>query len=64
MAHDLAIRAGTLVTAIETFRVDIGIRGGSIVTIAESIADAQDLIDATDKIVMPGGIEAHCHIAQ
>ena len=64
MTHDLAIRGGTLATATETFRADIGIRDGRIVTIAEAITDAQDVIDATGKIVMPGGIEAHCHIAQ
>ena len=64
MTHDLAIRGGTLATATETYRADIGIRDGRIVTIAEAVTDAQDVIDATGKIVMPGGIEAHCHIAQ
>ena len=64
MAHDLAIRGGTLATATETFNADIGIRNGRIVTISEAITDAKDVIDATNHIVMPGGIEAHCHIAQ
>ena len=64
MAHDLAIRGGTLATATATFQADIGIRDGRIVTLAEAITDADDVIDATGKIVMPGGIEAHCHIAQ
>lgn len=64
MTHDLAIRGGTLATATETFRADIGIRDGRIVTVAEAVTDAADVIDATDRIVMPGGIEAHCHIAQ
>ena len=64
MAHDLAIRGGLLATATETYRADIGIRDGRIVTISEAITDAEDVINATDRIVMPGGIEAHCHIAQ
>jgi len=64
MAHDLAIRGGLLATATETFRADIGIRDGRIATISEAVTDAADVIDATDRIVMPGGIEAHCHIAQ
>ena len=64
MAHDLAIRGGLLATATETYRADIGIRDGRIVTISEAVTDAQDVIDATNRIVMPGGIEAHCHIAQ
>lgn len=63
MKHDLVIRGGTLVTATETFEADIGIRDGRITTLGESL-DGQDVIDATGKLVMPGGIEAHCHIAQ
>ena len=64
MEHDLAIRGGTLATATETFNADIGIRNGRIVTISEAITDAKDVIDATNRIVMPGGDETHCHIAQ
>jgi dihydropyrimidinase len=64
MSHDLAIRGGTLATATESFLADIGVRDGRIVTIADAVTDALDVIDATDQIVMPGGIEAHCHIAQ
>jgi len=64
MRHELAIRGGLIATATETFKADIGIRDGRIVTIAEEITDADDVIDATGRIVMPGGIEAHCHIAQ
>lgn len=64
MTHDLAIRGGLLATATDTFRADIGIRDGRIVTIAEAVTDADDVIDAKGHIVMPGGIEAHCHIAQ
>ena len=64
MRHELAIRGGLIATATESFHADIGIRNGRIVTIAEEITDAEDVIDATGHIVMPGGIEAHCHIAQ
>ena len=64
MRHDLAIRGGLVATATETFHADIGIRDGRIATLAESITDADDVLDATGRIVMPGGIEAHCHIAQ
>ncbi len=63
MRHDLAIRGGTVATSEATFRADIGIRDGLIATIAEAV-DADDVIDATGKLVLPGGIEAHCHIAQ
>ena len=63
MNLDLAIRGGTIATASDTFRADVGIRDGRVVAIAEAL-DAPDVIDATGKLVLPGGIEAHCHIAQ
>lgn len=63
MKHDLVIKGGTLVTASETFIADIGIKGEKIVTLGESL-NGYDEINADKKLVMPGGIEAHCHIAQ
>jgi dihydropyrimidinase len=63
MKHDLVIKGGTLVTASETFIADIGINGEKIVTLGESL-NGYDEINAEKKLVMPGGIEAHCHIAQ
>ncbi len=63
MTHDLVIRGGTLVTASETFMSDIGIRDGRIAAMGDGLK-GDDVIDAKGKLVMPGGIEAHCHIAQ
>ena len=61
---DLVIRGGTVATASDTFRADVGIRDGRIAALAESLDHAGDVIDATGKLVLPGGIEAHCHIEQ
>ncbi len=63
MTLDLVITGGTIATATDTFRADIGIRGGRIAAIGEGLS-APDTIDATGQLVLPGGIEAHCHIAQ
>ena len=63
MAYDLVIRNGTVATSSDTFRADVGIRGGRIVALADRL-DADDVIDASGRLVLPGGIEAHCHIAQ
>lgn len=63
MKHDLVIRGGTLATASESFRADIGIRDGRIATLGEGLS-GEEVIDATGRLVLPGGIEAHCHIAQ
>ena len=64
MTFDLAIRGGTLVTAADVVRADLGIVGGRISAIAERIGDAQRTIDATGRLVLPGGIDAHCHLDQ
>ncbi|MEO0359735.1 MAG: dihydropyrimidinase, partial [Pseudomonadota bacterium] len=60
---DLVVKGGTVATASDTFRADVGVRGGRIVSLGEDL-DAPDVIDAAGRLVLPGGIEAHCHIAQ
>ena len=61
---DLAIRGGTVVTAGDTVRADIGVRDGRIVAVAAGVADAARVIDASGLLVLPGGIDSHVHIAQ
>ena len=61
--HDLVIRGGTIATASDTYRADIGITGGKISALGHKL-DGRDSLDATARLVLPGGIEAHCHIAQ
>ena len=61
---DLKIANGTVANPSETFRADVAIRDGKIVAIGNGLGDAGRQIDATGKYVLPGGIEAHCHIEQ
>lgn len=61
---DLIIRNGTVVTAADETRCDIGIRGGRIVALAESLSGAKEEIDASGKYVLPGGVDSHCHLDQ
>ena len=61
---DLAIRGGTVVTAADVTRCDIGISHGRIAALASEINDASGVIDATGLLVMPGGIDSHVHLAQ
>lgn len=63
-AYDLAIRNGTVATASDVFKADIGIRDGKIVAIADTITDAREEIDAQGLLVLPGGIDSHVHISQ
>jgi dihydropyrimidinase len=61
---DVVIRGGTVVTAAETSRCDVGIRAGRVVALAEHLPDGARTIDAAGKLVLPGGIDAHCHLDQ
>src|SRR3712207_9500466 len=61
---DLAIRGGTVVTAADTFRADIGIRSERIVTVSDKVEGGAREIDASGLLVLPGGIDSHVHIAQ
>jgi dihydropyrimidinase len=61
--YDLIIKGGTVVNAADITRADVGIRGGRIVALAESLTGGP-AIDATGRYVMPGGVDSHCHIDQ
>ncbi len=64
MTFDTIIRGGTVVTASDTFCCEIGIRGGRIAALGENLGEAGEIVDATGRLVMPGGIDSHVHIAQ
>lgn len=60
---DCKIVNGTIVTAADTYRAEVGIAGGEVVQIAKKIAvDAPDVLDARGCYVMPGGIDIHTHL--
>ena len=61
--YDLIIRGGTVVTASDQFRADIGIRAGRIAALAEHLEGGPTL-DAGGLMVLPGGVDGHCHIEQ
>src|SRR3569623_685528 len=61
---DLVVRGGTVVSAERTVQADIGVRGGKIVEVRAGLAAGAEEIDARGKLVMPGGIDSHCHVEQ
>ena len=64
MKFDRTIRNGTIATASETRRGDIGIRHGRIAAMEDRLPAADDDIDAAGLLVLPGGIDSHCHVEQ
>lgn len=62
--YDTVVRGGTAVLPGGSVRADIGIRGGRIAAIADAISsqDADDVVDAKDRLVVPGGVDAHFHL--
>lgn len=58
---DVVIRNGTLVTASDTFPADVGIRNGKIVILGQDL-QGSNIIDATDLLVIPGGVDPHVHL--
>ena len=63
-ALDLVITGGTVATASDTFACDVGVRDGRIVALGEELGEAREIIDARGRLVLPGGIDSHVHIAQ
>ncbi len=63
-AYDLVIRGGTVASATDTFAADIAVQGGSIAAIGRGLLPGAREIDATGRLVLPGGVDSHCHIEQ
>lgn len=63
-AYDLVIRGGSIVTASDRMTADLGISGGRITALGEQLGKGSREIDARGKLVLPGGVDSHCHIEQ
>ena len=61
---DLTIKGGQVVTPAGVGQWDIGVAGEKIVAVATpgNLPETKKAIDATGKIVVPGGVEAHTHV--
>jgi dihydropyrimidinase len=57
---DISIKDGTIVTANDIFRADIGIQNGKIAAIGHDITGLEN-IDASGKYILPGVIEVQSH---
>ena len=61
---DLIIKNGTIVSPTAAFKADVCVDNGKIVAItADAGTDADKGVDASGKMVLPGAIDAHTHLA-
>ena len=62
---DLIIKNGTVVNASGSFRADVGVSDGKIVCLADyiDVSGSDQVVDADGKLVLPGAIDAHTHLA-
>lgn len=61
---DLLIKNGTIVTATESFMADIAVKDGKIAAIGTHLPEtATKIVDAKGKLVLPGAIDVHTHLA-
>ncbi len=61
---EILIKNGNVVTASGCFRADIAVDHGKIATIGNCLdVEAKRTIDADGKLVLPGAIDVHTHLA-
>jgi len=57
------IKNGRVVTAVDDYQADIFVNGSAIVLIGKDLViDADKVIDAAGKLVIPGGVDPHTHL--
>ena len=61
---DLVIRGGTVVTASDSVVADVGVKDGVIEAVARNLGPGTREIGAGGLLVLPGGVDSHCHIEQ
>ncbi len=59
----ILIKNGRIITATDDYVADVFIEGETIKAIGKNLTvSADEIIDATGKLVMPGGIDPHVHL--
>ena len=62
--YDLVIRGGTVATAADVVKCDVAVSDGVVVALGRDLPRGEREIDASGRLVLPGGVDSHCHIEQ
>lgn len=64
MTIDIAITGGTVITENGQYDASIGVDKGNIVAVGSesSLPEAEEVVDASGQVVMPGVVDVHVHI--
>ena len=64
MTVDLVISDGTIVTPARHLEADLAVDDGRVAAVGErgSMPDAEEVVDASGQLVMPGVVDPHVHI--
>jgi len=62
---DLLIKNGTVVTEKQMFQADVAVKDGKIAMIGSDLSEIKSdkVVDAEGKLVLPGAVDAHTHLA-
>ena len=62
---DLLFKGGTVVTARSSFKADVAVKNGKIAEIGANLTPGSntEVVDAKGKLVLPGAIDGHTHLA-
>ncbi len=61
---DLVVRHGRVVLPHGTFDIDVGIRDGLVAALGPDLPAGRRTVSAAGRIVLPGGVDSHCHMDQ
>ncbi|WP_207002748.1 dihydropyrimidinase [Trinickia mobilis] len=61
---DLVVRGGRVFADGRLQDLNVGVRDGRVAALSATPLAGTTVLDAAGKLVLPGGIDVHCHIAQ
>ena len=62
--YDLVIAHGTVALPDGPKRVNVGVNGNRIAAISGEVMRARKTVQVPGKLVLPGGVDSHCHMDQ